>query len=42
VYLLLGVAMNALSRSKPERWTMTPVALVLAGCAFVLASGGGA
>jgi hypothetical protein len=39
VYLLLGVAMNGISRSRPERLTMTPVALVLAGCAFVLASG---
>ena len=38
-YLLLGVAMNAISRSKPERWTMTPLALALAGCAFVLARG---
>lgn len=29
-YLGLGVIMNAISRSKPERYTMTPVALVLA------------
>ena len=36
-YLLLGVLMNILSRSKPERYTMTPVALVLAGLALVLA-----
>lgn len=28
-YLFVGVLMNAISRSKPERWTMTPVALVL-------------
>lgn len=28
-YLALGVVMNAISRSKPERFTMTPVALVL-------------
>ena len=38
-YLLLGVALNAISRSKPERWTMTPLALLLAGCAFMLARG---
>jgi hypothetical protein len=28
-YFLLGVAMNAASRSREERRTMTPVALVL-------------
>ena len=28
-YFVLGIPMNAISRSKPERWTMTPVALVL-------------
>jgi hypothetical protein len=28
-YLALGVVMNAISRSPPERFTMTPVALVL-------------
>ena len=36
-FLSLGVVMNALSRSKPERLTMTPVALVLAACAYVVA-----
>ncbi len=36
-FLTLGVLMNAISRSKPERFTMTPVALVLAGCAYVVA-----
>ena len=36
-FLSLGVVMNALSRSKPERFTMTPVALVLAACAYVVA-----
>ena len=39
-YLALGVVMNAISRSKPERYTMTPVALVLAVCIFVIANGG--
>lgn len=38
-FLTLGVLMNAISRSKPERFTMTPVALVLAGCAYGVAVG---
>ncbi|MDX2776640.1 hypothetical protein PV379_04755 [Streptomyces caniscabiei] len=29
-YFTLGIAMNAISRSKPERLVMTPVALILA------------
>lgn len=37
-YLVLGVFMNAVSRSKPERYTMTPVALILAICLFIIAS----
>ncbi|HEX6473815.1 MAG TPA: hypothetical protein VF114_01850 [Candidatus Limnocylindria bacterium] len=36
-YLCLGVLMNGISRSKPERNVMTPVAAVLAGCFFVAA-----
>ncbi len=36
-YFALGVLMNALSRSKPERAVMTPVALVLAAAYLVLA-----
>lgn len=36
-YLALGVAMNALSRSKPERYTMTPLALTLCVLALVVA-----
>lgn len=28
-YLALGVLLNAMSRSKPERYTMTPVTMVL-------------
>ncbi|MGO3147556.1 MAG: hypothetical protein ACTIJ6_07740 [Leucobacter sp.] len=37
VYLVLGVLMNAISRSKAERFTMTPVALVLAVLALLVA-----
>lgn len=37
VYLLLGIPLNLLSRSRKERWTMTPTALVLAGLALTLA-----
>ncbi|WP_461173552.1 hypothetical protein M1D93_02050 [Arthrobacter sp. Z1-9] len=36
-YFALGVLMNAISRSKPERAVMTPVALVLAVAYLVLA-----
>lgn len=32
VYLAIGVVMNALSRSKAERYTMTPISLVLLVC----------
>jgi hypothetical protein len=39
-YLALGVLMNAISRSKPERYTMTPVALVLAVLALLIAVAG--
>jgi len=35
--LALGVLMNAISRSKPERYVMTPVALVLAVLALLVA-----
>jgi hypothetical protein len=37
VYSTLGVLMNAISRSKPERNVMTPVALLLAVACFALA-----
>ncbi|MBX3093627.1 MAG: hypothetical protein KF680_03675 [Cryobacterium sp.] len=40
-YLVLGVLMNAISRSRPERYAMTPVALVLAVLALLLALGVG-
>lgn len=38
-YFTLGVAMNAASRSRPERLVMTPTAVVLATCFFVVAAG---
>jgi hypothetical protein len=36
-YFILGVVMNAVSRSRPERLVMTPVVLALAGVCLVLA-----
>ncbi|MGY1729152.1 hypothetical protein ACI79J_19505 [Geodermatophilus sp. SYSU D01062] len=36
-YFALGVVLNALSRSRPERLVMTPVALALAVVCLVLA-----
>jgi len=36
-YLVLGVFMNAISRSKVERYTMMPTSLVLAICVLVVA-----
>ncbi|TYP88350.1 hypothetical protein [Blastococcus xanthinilyticus] len=38
-YFALGVVMNGISRSRPERLLMTPVALALAGCCLVVALG---
>src|SRR4051794_37286750 len=38
-YFVLGIAMNAVSRSRPERLVMTPVVAVLAAACLVLASG---
>ena len=38
-YFAVGVALNAASRSRPERMVMTPVALVLAVCCLALALG---
>jgi hypothetical protein len=38
-YFVLGIAMNAISRSRPERLTMTPVVALLAGSCLVLALG---
>lgn len=38
-YLSLGILLNAISRSRPERFVMTPVALLLAILALVVALG---
>lgn len=38
-YFWLGVAMNAISLSPAERFTMTPAALILALCATLIALG---
>lgn len=36
-YLALGVAVNAISRSRPERLVMTPTALILFGLTLAVA-----
>jgi hypothetical protein len=38
-YFALGIPMNAISRSPPERWTMTPVTLLLSAASLTLALG---
>lgn len=38
-YFVLGILMNAISRSRPERYTMTPVTLVLAAFSLLVALG---
>lgn len=38
-YFVLGIAMNAISRSRPERFVMTPVVLVLAVLSLLVALG---
>ena len=38
-YFLLGIAMNAISRSRSERLLMTPVVALLAAACFLLALG---
>ena len=38
-YFALGIAMNAISRSKPERYTMTPIVAVLLVLALIVALG---
>ncbi|WP_417564205.1 hypothetical protein [Microbacterium sp.] len=40
-YFALGIAMNAISRSKAERTTMTVTSVVLAALAFLVAMGHG-
>ena len=38
-YFALGIAMNAISRSKPERYSATPVAIVLTALSVIVAIG---
>ncbi|WP_233199710.1 hypothetical protein [Cryobacterium sp. N22] len=38
-YFLLGIVLNAASRSRPERWTMAPLCAVLAGLTVLVALG---
>lgn len=38
-YFVVGIFMNAISRSKPERFTMTPLTIVLAAAAAIVAAG---
>lgn len=38
-YFVIGIALNVISRSKPERYTMTPVAVALAVLSFLIAMG---
>jgi hypothetical protein len=38
-YFVLGIGLNAVSRSRPERLVMTPVVALLAGCCLVVALG---
>ena len=40
-YFVLGIVMNAFSRSKPERYTMVPVSIALAVLSFFIAMGYG-
>jgi hypothetical protein len=40
-YFALGILMNAISRSKPERYTMVAVSIVLAVLSFLIAMGYG-
>lgn len=40
-YFTLGILMNAMSRSKPERYVMVPVCIVLAVLSFFIAMGYG-
>lgn len=38
-YFVLGIVLNAISRSKPERYTMVPVVVVLAALSLLIALG---
>lgn len=37
-YFVVGVLMNGISRSKPERYTMAPISGLLAVCVFIIAN----
>ncbi len=37
-YFVVGIGLNGISRSRPERLVMTPVCVVLAACSLVVAS----
>jgi hypothetical protein len=41
VYFALGILMNAISRSRPERYTMVPVTVILAVLSLLIAMGYG-
>jgi hypothetical protein len=36
-YFVLGVGLNALSKSRPERWTMAPLSAVLSALTIIVA-----
>jgi hypothetical protein len=36
-YFVLGIGLNAVSKSKPERWTMAPLCAVLAALTLIVA-----
>ena len=36
-YFLLGIVLNGISRSRPERWTMAPLCAVLTGLTVLVA-----
>lgn len=38
-FFIVGIGMNAASRSKPERYLMTPIVAVLAALSIVVAAG---
>ena len=38
-YFVIGIVMNAISRSKPERYVMTPIVIVLAVLSLLTALG---
>lgn len=39
-YFVIGIVMNLISRSLPERWTMAPACAVLAVCTLIIALAG--